>query len=117
MTKFIYDTKSIMQQAWALTRKRVAQGRKEPISKIFSSALRQSWAKAKGAAQDFELYEEYKPDALKMGRYIELAETAERNGLKHGQSWICEENNCGRHNFQRAPRSWVGQSVCYVYAN
>lgn len=45
-------------------------------------------------------------------RYIERLEVAERNGLNHGRSWVCNGWQVDQHSL---PPEFEGELVCYVY--
>lgn len=109
MTKFIYDIKSIMCEAWETARE-LCDYRKDkyPTAKAaFPVALRRTWARAQGAMEEAIEREKLNASALRANRrYIELLEIAERDGLNHGKSWVLNKDS--GHDF-------AGQEVCYVY--
>lgn len=48
------------------------------------------------------------------GRYVELLEVAEREGLNHGKAWICGERDIET---KGAHPAWESEMICYVYAS
>jgi len=92
---------------------------KEPrdyIAPALSDALSRHDAEINAAAeaQRIESAQSDAADRAKSGRYLELLEVAERDGLNHGNSWVCTEYHVDA---KGAHPSWEGQLICYVYAN
>ncbi|WP_034912986.1 hypothetical protein [Erwinia sp. 9145] len=122
--KYIYDTKLIMQNAWAKARVAYA---KNPSAKTlrqrFVFQLGEAWQDAIDARNQLMQHEENRKNAIgRKSRYIELLTVAEENNLNHGQEWVCAENNLmfsswggERDLFFGAPNSWLGEQICYVY--
>ncbi|EHM5168391.1 hypothetical protein V5K95_001604 [Salmonella enterica] len=110
MTKFIYDIKSIMTEAWSTARD-LCDYRPEKyptVKAAFAIALRRAWSHAKVSMERAIEDAKIKASYLRSGRrYLELLEIAERDGLNHGKSWVQNE----------MAMNFGGQVVCYVYAN
>ncbi|MBA3175180.1 hypothetical protein CBX59_001855 [Salmonella enterica] len=109
-TKFIYDIKEIMTEAWETARRlNDYNPEKYPTVKAaFAVALHRAWEHAKGFMECAIEDAKVKASCLRRGqRYLELLEIAERDGLSHGKSWIQNEMSMYHG----------GQAVCYVYPN
>ena len=52
------------------------------------------------------------PAQANQSRYIAPLETAERNGLNHGRSWVCKEMDIQTKGVNPALE---GELICYVY--
>lgn len=132
MTKFIYDTKSIMTRAWSMARELRAQWAiKEQrhskwarsnmnLRKCFEISLRNAWEEAKAAmtqavkvdaVKAFKNTQSQKPATT---RYVELVVVAERNKLNHGKAWRCSSYDV---DFRGMHPMHEGEMVCYVYNN
>jgi len=120
MTKFIYDTKSIMTRAWEIARESVKASAKFYTGTSFKISardrlyfgLQQAWAEAKEAMAKAK--STVKAISSSRGRYVELLSVAIRDGLNHGKSWRLNSDTCSAYGFHPMHE---GELICYVYAN
>ncbi|HHJ4223892.1 TPA: hypothetical protein ACQJLA_005746 [Raoultella ornithinolytica] len=115
MTKFIYDTKSIMTRAWEIARethavlkRSVFRNTKYSVRNCLADAMARAWLEAKAVM--FKASTANK----KSGRYVELLAVAERDGLNHGRSWALNSDTCSVYGINPMHE---GELVCYVYSN
>lgn len=127
MTKFIFDTKSIMNRAWVLAREyRAVWAEKEKrhskwrnanmnLRACFCNALREAWNEAKSAKPSAAAkIEAPAKNSTSKKRYVELLSVAVRDGLNHGRSWALNSDTCSACGFNPMNE---GDLVCYVYSN
>lgn len=115
MTKFIYDTKSIMLRGWEIARayKKTAKiYDKRSLREWFKVCLPDAWKEAKDAMKIAVAKDKIK--SSKGRRYLELLAVAERDGLNHGASWYCGDREIEVMGMNPMHE---GELVCYVYAN
>ncbi|HBV2717470.1 TPA: hypothetical protein MDT29_000876 [Klebsiella pneumoniae] len=110
MTKFIYDTKAIMTEAWECARfLREERSERYPTLKAaFAVALKRAWRHAIVDKEAMVAQEKANIEKSSSGRrYLERLEVAESEGLSHGKAWLQNE------------MAWRfgGEMVCYVYPN
>ncbi|HCT7944866.1 TPA: hypothetical protein OT890_003620 [Raoultella ornithinolytica] len=115
MTKFIYDTKSIMTRAWEIAREThaalkhsVFRNRKYSVRNCLPDAMTRAWSEAKAVMIKASTANK------KSGRYVELLAVAESNGLNHGRSWRLNSDTCSVYGINPMHE---GELVCYVYSN
>ncbi|AMZ07111.1 hypothetical protein BA000_23415 [Salmonella enterica subsp. enterica serovar Anatum] len=116
MTKFIYDTKSIMTRAWEIARETYAvlksgifrNSKNYSVRNCLSDAMTKAWDEAKSAMV------KAKTAAKKTSRYVELLSVAENNGLNDGRAWLCGDYDIECRGINPM---FEGESICYVYAN
>lgn len=120
MTKFIFDTKSIMIRAWEIARQSAKasekffarMNRKITARDRLHEGLTKAWAEAKEAMAKAK--SAVKAKSSSRGRYIELLSIADRDGLNHGRSWYLNSDTCAAYGFHPMHE---GELVCYVYSN
>lgn len=120
MTKFIFDTKSIMTRAWEIARQSAKasekffarMNRKITARELLYEGLTKSWAEAKEAMTKAKSAD--KAESSSRGRYVELLAVAERDGLNHGRSWHLNSDTCSVYGFSPMHE---GELICYVYSN
>lgn len=114
MTKFIYDTKSIMTRAWEIARNRKAQAKsaRNSVAWFFPVSLEMAWSEAKNSMVKAVAADKAKTSPR--GRYVELLSVAERDGLNHGRSWYLNSDTCSVYGFNPMHE---GELICYVYSN
>ena len=120
-TNIIWDVRTIMTAAWKRAHKRAAKHGLD-LRKTFAKCLKVEWNIAHDQAEALEIsiinaardaliaVADAKRDA---GRYVELVSVALKNGLNSGACWEATEANAKKFDLDS---SWIGQTICYVYA-